>query len=314
LDRTNLFNPTPAKGDFEATNPCGEQPLLAYESCNLGSINLGKLVLHGSGEPEVNWARLAELVDLSVRFLDNVIDSNHYPVPACETITRSNRKIGLGVMGFADLLLELKIPYGSPESASLGEAIMAFIDRRAKSASMSLAQEKGAFEGARSSLWSRLGYPAMRNATVSTVAPTGTISLLASASSGIEPIFAAEIQRNVLGGKKLIEMHAAVARELKRAGKQRPEELGPSWRPARTLSVSEHLLIQGAFQRHSDSAVSKTVNLPRSASRDDVARAYWMAESVGCKGITIYRDQSLAAQVLEDAPPSSGQGCDLCVD
>lgn len=311
LDRTNLFNPTPFKGSFEATNPCGEQPLLAFESCNLGSINLSKF---GSSVATsgVDWVRLEQCVHECVRFLDNVIEVNAYPLAESERITRSNRKIGLGVMGFADLLLELEIPYGSGDSIELGERLMAFIDRHAKRASARLARERGAFAGFRDSLWSGLGYPPLRNATVSTVAPTGTISLLAGASSGIEPIFAAHIQRNVLGGKVLREVHPAVKRAMERRGVSDPQDLGDAWKPARELPVAAHLAVQAAFQRHADSAVSKTVNLPESASREEVATAYLSAERQGCKGITIYRDQSLGAQVLEDA--SDTQGCDLCVD
>ncbi len=310
LDRTNLFNPTPSRGEFEATNPCGEQPLLAHESCNLGSINLSKFVSDGG----LDWERLAGAVSVCVRFLDNVIDVNHYPLAQSAEITRANRKIGLGVMGFADALLDLDIPYGSVEAVEFGERIMAFVDRHAKRASAELARERGAFVGFKDSLWARLGYPRLRNATVSTVAPTGTISLLAGASSGIEPIFAAQIQRNVLDGKVLRETHPAVARALERKRVADPRELGRAWQPARELGVAEHLGVQAAFQRHSDSAVSKTVNLPASATREDVAAAYLAAERLGCKGITVYRDQSLGAQVLEDATEPQALACDLCVD
>ncbi|MFN7685711.1 MAG: adenosylcobalamin-dependent ribonucleoside-diphosphate reductase [Oligoflexia bacterium] len=316
LDRMNLFNPTPTRGAFEATNPCGEQPLLGYEACNLGSINLGNFV----GPSGIEWQRLADAVHLAIRFLDDVIDANHYPLLESEAITRRNRKVGLGVMGFADLLLALGIPYGAPEAEQLGETLMAWVDRHAKTASAQLALERGAFEGFARSLWARLGYPKLRNATVSTVAPTGTISLLLGASSGIEPIFAAHLRRNVLGGKRLTELHPAVEKALRQKGvgdlnvseDSIGQRLGAAWRPARVLSIEEHLYTQAAFQRHSDSAVSKTVNLPESASRQDVARAYLLAHQLGCKGITVYRDKSRSSQVLEQAAP--GAVCDLCVD
>ncbi len=319
LDRMNEFNPTPSGGDFLATNPCGEQPLLGYESCNLGSIQVSNFLdSTGSG---VDWTRLREAVSVAVRFLDNVIDANHYPLPECAAITRRNRKIGLGVMGFADLLLLLGIPYSDLRAVELGEKLMSWLDRTAKSESARLARERGEFPAFGLSVWKSLGYPPLRNATVSTVAPTGTISLLLGASSGIEPIFAANIQRNVLGGKKLSELHGAVARALANRGVRAAgaisdaevaRVLGSAWVPARALSAAGHIRMQAAFQRHSDSAVSKTVNLPESASREDVARAYWLAYELGCKGITVYRDKCRPEQVLEDAGVSAA--CDLCVD
>ena len=314
LDRINLFNPTPVHGPMEATNPCGEQPLLPFESCNLGSINLSKfLAKHG-----VDWGGLGEVVDTGVRFLDNVIEANHYPVKESGELTLVNRKIGLGVMGFADLLLEMGIPYDSDDARALGERLMAFVDRRAKSASMRLAEERGAFRRFSSSLWARLGYPALRNATVSTVAPTGTISILAGCSSGIEPIFAASYERHVLDGRVLKEIHPAVERAYRARRGAGPitdaslrQVLGPAWAPARELSVDAHLRMQSVFQRHSDSAVSKTINLPATATRGDVRRAYLEAYSLGCKGITVYRDQSRPTQVLKAVRDES---CEVCAD
>jgi ribonucleoside-diphosphate reductase alpha chain len=314
LDRINLFNPTPVHGPMEATNPCGEQPLLAYESCNLGSINLSKFQLGST----VDWDALGCMVDTAVRFLDNVVDANHYPVEACRRLTHSNRKIGLGVMGFADLLLGLGISYDSDQARSLGETVMSFIDRRGKSASMALAKQRGPFARFSSSMWARLGFPEMRNATVSTVAPTGTISMIAGCSSGIEPIFAASFERHVLDGKVLNEVHPSVERAFRAAGgsgtltgARLRSVLGDAWRTARDLSVDAHIRMQAVFQRHCDSAVSKTINLPESATHEDVRRAYLQAYALGCKGITVYRDQSRPAQVLQAVRDES---CEVCAD
>ncbi len=295
---------------MESTNPCGEQPLLPYESCNLGSVNLGKYVQ----AQRIDWERLGRDIDLAIRFLDGVVQINAFPVEESARVTRRNRKIGLGVMGFADLLLELGIPYDSDAGRQAGEQVMSFLDRRAKAASAALAREKGAFPGWKGSMWQRLGYPKLRNATVSTVAPTGTISLLAGASSGIEPIFSALLAKNVLDGERLLELHPAVEKMLRaksitldQAMTQGltddwvSERLGAAWSPAAKVSIYGHIAMQAAFQRHSDSAVSKTINLPESAKPEDVAQAYRLAYELGCKGITIYRDRSRSAQVLEKA-------------
>ena len=303
LDRMNLFNPTPRAGSFESTNPCGEQPLLGFESCNLGSLNLGRYV----SRKGFDWDRYGVDIATAVRFLDNVIDRNSYPLVASRKITLRNRKIGLGVMGFADALLALDLPYDSPGGMAFGERIMSFLDRVAKQVSAELAAQRGAFPNWKASLWRRLGYPPLRNSTVSTVAPTGTISMIAGASSGIEPIFAGIFSRNVLSGQRLREVHPAVER-LIRTKKLDPSlltegdleaALGPGWSPAYRVSVEGHVRMQAAFQRHSDSAVSKTINLPESATVADVQRAYELAYRMGCKGITVYRDQSRGQQVLE---------------
>lgn len=303
LDRMNLFNPTPEEGEFESTNPCGEQPLLAFESCNLGSLNLGEYVRDG----RFHWEELGFDAHAAVRFLDNVIDRNAYPVSESARITLRNRKIGLGVMGFADALLMLGIPYGSAEGRAFGEQVMGFIDREAKRASMALARERGRFPNWNGSIWQRMGYPAMRNATVSTVAPTGTISIIAGASSGIEPIFSGVFHRNVLGGERLIEIHPTVRKLLETSSFREADLddgalrrlLGPAWAPARAVSVEDHVWMQAVFQRHSDSAVSKTINLPETATVADVERAYLLAYDLGCKGITVYRDKSRREQVLD---------------
>lgn len=284
LDRMNGFNPTPALGEFESTNPCGEQPLLAYESCNLGSMNFVKYWLDGAFQ----WSRLAADVAVAVRFLDNVVDLNVHPVEACRRIAHQNRKIGLGVMGFADLLLEMDVYYDSQEARDFGERVMSFVDREAKRASADIASKKGPFAGFSKSLWKDLGYPPLRNATVTTVAPTGTLSLLAGVSSGIEPIFGESVFRNVLSGEKLVERH-------RHKGKR-------AWCPASAVSIRGHVEMQAVFQRFSDSAVSKTVNLRESAELKDVEAAYWTAFLSGCKGITVYRDRSRSAQVIEHCP------------
>ena len=288
LDRINLFNPTPRAGGIESTNPCGEQPLLAYESCNLGSLNLGMYWKNGA----FDWNLLRQDVYWSVRFLDHVIDANEFPVVASARVTRKNRKIGLGVMGFADVLLMMGLAYEGQGARDFGEKVMSFIDREAKRASSVLARERGPFPNWKGSLWQRLGFPPLRNATVSTVAPTGTISMIAGCSSGIEPVFSAAYYKNVLGGEKLLEVHPAAAEK--------------AWSPAHKISVEAHVAMQAVFQRSSDSAVSKTVNLPENASPDEVARAYLLAFELGYKGITVFRDKSRETQVLESV--------DTCLD
>lgn len=322
LDRINFFNPTPGIGEMESTNPCGEQPLLPYESCNLGSLNLGAYVQAG----KFDWTLYQKDIHAAVRFLDNVIEMNAYPIRQTGEITRRNRKIGLGVMGFADLLLKLGIPYDSVEARAIGERVMSVLDREGKTASMGLAKERGAFSNFKGSLWQRLGYPKLRNATVSTVAPTGTISMIAGCSSGIEPIFSGVFYRNVLDGGRLLDVHPAVAEALgSEAGD--PEKitdemisarLGKAWSPAGRISVEGHVGMQAVFQRFSDSAVSKTINLPQDAQPRDVAKAYLLAYERGCKGITVYRDQSRDRQVLErprrpSAEEESGEAfCPSC--
>jgi ribonucleoside-diphosphate reductase alpha chain len=324
LDRINLFNPTPHVGLMESTNPCGEQPLLPFESCNLGSLNLGAYFLDG----QFNWDLFRQDIWTAVRFLDNVIEINSYPIAECKKITLRNRKIGLGVMGFADLLLLEGLPYGSQEAVSRGELIMSVLDREAKRASFALAKKRGVFPNWKGSLWQRLGYAPLRNATVSTVAPTGTISMIAGASSGIEPIFSAIYTRNVLDGARLTEIHPAVqklliSRNFKSAlssmeitEEQISRELGAAWSPSKDVSVYFHVQMQAAFQRHSDSAVSKTINLPKEATREEVAQAYFLADQLGCKGITVYRDQSKPTQVLEHQVRLTGsteeEECPVC--
>ena len=303
LDTINKTNPLPALGRIEATNPCGELPLLPYESCNLGSINLAKMVK----DSRIDWVKLQDCVSLAVRFLDDVIQINSFPLPRIREITLANRKIGLGVMGFADMLIKLGIPYTSRKAVSCAQSLMRFIHAKSLQASAALARERGVFSNYRHSIFYRKQLRP-RNATVNTVAPTGTISLIAGCSSGIEPLFAISFVRNVLSGAKLFEVNPLfeeIARkrgfytketlsEIARHGSlQRtrgiPRDIKNLFVTAFDVTPYQHLLIQAAFQKHCDNAVSKTINLPADATVDDVRTIYRMAHRLRCKGITVYR-------------------------
>ncbi|MCX8175752.1 MAG: vitamin B12-dependent ribonucleotide reductase [Candidatus Bathyarchaeota archaeon] len=318
LDRINQDNPTPHLGVIESTNPCGEQPLLPYESCNLGSINLAKIVENG----EVNWERLRTVVDVAVHFLDNVIDVNKYPLPQIEQMTKGNRKIGLGVMGWAEMLIKLNIPYNSEEALQLAEKVMETITSEARKKSVKLALEKGSFPNFEDSIWPTKGFKFLRNATVTTIAPTGTISIIAGVTSGIEPIFATSYIRNILGGAKLLEVHSIfeetarkrgfysrdlIARIAKEGSLQRVDEVPLDVKrvfvTAFDVSPEWHVRMQAAFQKYTDNAVSKTVNLPYEATIEDVKKVYMLAWKLKCKGITVYRYGSRKQQVLTITPP-----------
>ena len=341
LDRLNRDNPTPQLGAIESTNPCGEQPLLPYESCNLGSINLALMVggkgevpsigiSNGRGEvpsnggsngrgngAAVDYDRLGRLVRLAVHFLDNVIDVNNYPLPEIERMTQANRKVGLGVMGFADMLVRLGIPYDSPQALEVADNVMRFIRSTAYEASADLAAARGPFPAYAGSALDRPGERPLRNATLTTIAPTGTLSIIAGCSSGIEPLFAVCYVRNVLDDEHLVEVNPYFEEAAKREGFYSPELMAKIAAQTSLRQVEEvpaavrqlfatahdttpewHVRMQAAFQRYTDNAVSKTVNFPEKATKDDVRKVFMLAYQEGCKGVTIYRDGSRQKQVL----------------
>jgi ribonucleoside-diphosphate reductase alpha chain len=333
LDRINRDNPTPRLGSIEATNPCGEQPLLPYEACNLGSINLSRFLRDG----RLDYDRLGEVIPWAVRFLDNVVDVSRFPLPQIRDMVSANRKIGLGVMGFADLLIMLGIPYNDPRAREVGGEIMSFIQDRAHAASVTLAEERGPFPNFPGSLFDAPGRPPMRNATVTTIAPTGTIALIADCSSGIEPLYAVAYVRRAVG-QELTVVHPLFERTTQKLGiptsalleriaetgnlrgiKQVPENLRHLFVTAHEVDIEAHLQVQAAFQRHTDNAVSKTVNLPTEATVAEVRRAYVLAYELGLKGVTVFRDRSRSAQVLVTGtspvsiaaiPSQAGRGVD----
>ncbi|MEM2972368.1 MAG: vitamin B12-dependent ribonucleotide reductase [Candidatus Bathyarchaeia archaeon] len=312
IDEINRHNPTPEIGRIEATNPCGEQPLLPYESCNLGSINLSRMVEDG----KINWEKLRETVRDAVHFLDNVIDVNKYPLKEIEAMTRANRKIGLGVMGFADMLIKLGVRYDSEEALTLAERLMKFIEDEAHKKSVEISEKRGSFPNFEKSVW-KDKYRAMRNATVTTIAPTGSISIIAGCSSGIEPIFAISFIRNVLGGTRLFEINplfeaiakergfysAKLLEEIAKTGSVQkidgvPEDVKKVFVTALDIAPEWHVRMQAAFQKYTDNAVSKTVNMPTEATVDDVRMVYELAWKLKCKGVTVFRYGSKPEQVL----------------
>ena len=316
LDRLNRDNPTPHIGEYESTNPCGEQPLLPYESCNLGSLNLANMVVDG----KIDWDKLEKTVKLSTRFLDNVIEANKYPLPEIDEMTRANRKIGLGVMGWADMLIMLEIPYSSQEAIALGEKVMRFVNEKSHQESMLLAEERGAFPNFKGSTFDKPGKGPIRNSTCTTIAPTGTISIIANCSSGVERLFAVSYIRPVLDNNKLIEVHPLFESIAKERGfyseklmqeiaekgtvqdiEAIPADIRRIFVTSHDITPKDHVLMQAAFQKHTDNAVSKTVNFCSDATREDVATVYQLAYKEGCKGVTIYRDGSRDMQVLSVA-------------
>ncbi|MBI3753651.1 MAG: vitamin B12-dependent ribonucleotide reductase [Deltaproteobacteria bacterium] len=337
IDRINQSNPTPQLGEMEATNPCGEQPLLPYEPCNLGSINLAKMIKKtgawdlGLGankyQPpvsspqsplyEIDYKKLERMVKLGVRFLDNVIDMNKYPLPEIERMAKGNRKIGLGVMGFADMLVRLRVPYNSEKALRIGEGIVQFIKAVAWETSRELAEERGAFPNIKGSIFDKPDTRPVRNSTTTTVAPTGTLSIIAGCSSGIEPIYSLSYTRQVLDGLQLPELNPLFYEIAKEEGFYRdelmdyiakggdlnqrndvPEHIKKIFATAFQIPPEGHVRMQAVFQKHTDNAVSKTINFPPEATSADVKTAYLLAYRLGCKGITVYRSGTRAEQVL----------------
>ncbi|MDO8885670.1 vitamin B12-dependent ribonucleotide reductase [Candidatus Oleimmundimicrobium sp.] len=331
IDEINRRNQTPELGKIESTNPCGEQMLLSYESCNLGSINLSKMVM----DNKVSWEKLKKTVQAAVHFLDNVIDANKFPLPEIEKMTKGNRKIGLGVMGFAEMLIQLGIPYSSEKALEIGTKIMKFILEEARNKSTELGKERGSFPNFKGSVWDKLGFEAMRNATTTTIAPTGTISIIAGTSSGIEPLFAVSFMRNVMEGVKLFESNPFFEQIAKKRGFyseeltakiahlgsiQDIEEIPPDVKTffvtAFDIPPEHHVKMQASFQKYTDNAVSKTVNLPESASQDDIKKIFMLAYELKCKGITIYRYGSKKEQVLylSEPPNLTKEPCFIVAD
>ncbi len=307
IDVINRANPTPHIGKMESTNPCGEQPLLPYEACVLGSINLSKYVIKKGKKSEINYDALSDDIMTAVRFLDNAIDVNKYPLPDIENMHKGNRKIGLGVMGWADMLIGLEIPYSSKKSFDLADEFMNFFRDRTRQYSADLARERGVFPNFRGSIYDAPGMPRVRNATTTTIAPTGTLSIIADCSSGIEPLFAIAYKRLIMD-TELVEFNKSFFETAKKMGfysdelkekvikqgmlrgiKEVPQKIKRLYKTAHEINYEDHIEMQARFQKYTDNAVSKTINMPRSATKEDVARAYLLAYEKGCKGITIFR-------------------------
>ncbi|MCK4937083.1 MAG: adenosylcobalamin-dependent ribonucleoside-diphosphate reductase [Methanosarcinales archaeon] len=326
LDRINRDNPTPGLGTIEATNPCGEQPLLPYEACNLGSINLERMIDGGN----IDYDKLGRTVDIAVRFLDNVIDLEQFPLENIDRMVKGNRKIGLGVMGFADMLMRSGIAYNSPEAVERAKEVMTFVYNRAVQASEEIAQRRGVFRNFKDSVYDKNGMPEVRNATRITIAPTGSISLIAGCSSGIEPIYAVSYVKTVMDGEKLVVtnpyfeqiakkeefyspglMECIACRGSVQGMPDVPEAVQRLFITSHDMGYKWHVRLQAAFQKFSDNAVSKTVNFRYDATKEDVGRAFKLAYTLGCKGITVYRDRSRNEQVMTTVEGLQ-QDCDYC--
>ncbi|TRZ40982.1 adenosylcobalamin-dependent ribonucleoside-diphosphate reductase [Robertkochia solimangrovi] len=327
LDSINADNPIPAQGRILSTNPCGEVPLLNYESCNLGSVNLSLITRSKGDVVHIDWQRLEEIITLAVRFLDNVITVNHYVIPEIKDITRRNRKIGLGVMGWAELLIQLEIPYASIQAVSLAEDLMRFIQERSLNASRELAVERGVFPGWKDSTYA--GKMPLRNATVNSIAPTGSISVLANTSYSIEPLYAVAFNRSgILGDRTQTEINHLFIKKMNKVGRWNsriyeellsgksikdipdiPDSFIKVFQTAQEIPWEFHLKHQQAFQRYTDNAVSKTINLPTNSSPADISNIYLTAWEYGLKGITIYREGSKSGQVLRKCSLGLNQTC-----
>jgi ribonucleoside-diphosphate reductase alpha chain len=331
VDRLNELNPTPHIDKIEATNPCGEQPLLPYESCNLGSIDVSKMIKYEKRKAKIDWDKLKETVRLAVHFLDNVIDANNYPLKETEMMTKANRKIGLGVMGFADLLIRLRIRYDSDEGLKTAERLMEFIQKEGHKKSQELGKERGSFPNFKGSTWDKKGYKHMRNATVTTVAPTSNLSIIAGCSSSIEPLFSIAYVRNVKSslGQNLIEINPLFEKTMKERGfysdellakviqngsvhniNEIPEEVKNLFVSAHDILPEWHVRMQATFQRFTDNAVSKTVNFPNHATPEDIEKVYRLAYKLGCKGVTVYRDGSRKVQIINTSVSTNGKSKD----
>jgi len=326
IDRINAGNPTPKAGEFEATNPCGEQPLLPYEACNLGSINLSRMLAVTDDGMDVDWDKLRDVTHRSIHFLDNVIEVNRYPLDKIDEMVRANRKVGLGVMAWADMLVMLGIPYNSDKAVELGAKVMKFIDDEAKAASRNLAKTRGAFPSFDDSIFAERGEEPIRNATVTTIAPTGTLSIIAACSSGVEPLFAISYVRTVMDNDRLIEVNPLFESVAKDRGFYNPELMGmiadngtlhgigdvPEdvqnvFVTAHDIEPIWHVKMQAAYQDYVDNAVSKTVNFSSDATPEDVRLVYDLANELGVKGVTIYRDGSKDMQVLSTGKTAQKQ-------
>ena len=317
IDTINVANPTPLIGEIEGTNPCGEQPLIPYEACVLGSINVSKMAECKNGKYEIDWNNLEETIRLAVHFLDNIIDASKYPLPQIELLTKGNRKIGLGIMGFADLLIKLNIPYNSEKAIQFADKLLHFFSQKANEESVRLAEVRGVFPNYNKSIYATTSEIKYRNATRTTIAPTGTISIIADCSSGIEPLFAIAYTQHVLVNEGLPRIHPLFEEIAKRRGiyserlledvkkegsiqniKYISDDIKSVFVTARDISPEYHVRIQAVCQKHIDNAVSKTINFPKDSTEEQVERVFLSAYRSGCKGITVYRDKSRMSQVL----------------